>query len=681
MKQLRKRSLLSLLVLLLAIGATACSDDSPNKPSDAGPDTGDGPSGDSGPVPAHCNPLDPTHCALPWPSSFYLKEDTTTPTGFRVNYTAEALPISGKGKMLDVSAWNRKDGFSPSVQPVAYFDKGVSGDGLVGENDDYGKSLEATALVQIIDFTSGERVPLFAEVEQQALQAGFKDKYKPGLLIRPAKRLLENRRYVVVLRVGIKAHDGSALAPPEPFRKIRDGETTGDPTIDKEATRLEPVLKFAEGKGIARKDMLLVWDFHTASAEAVRGDVLFMVDDALARMQQNGGPDFKIIESKDKSQTHLYREITGTISVPSYLATDDNGSWLKRDASGKPEYRGQQDFHFRLHIPACAETAQKPLRVLVYGHGLFGSVDSSLNDEDTRADADRFCVVLMGVDWLGLSNNDTADAVTMITQDWAKFPRVTDRLHQAQVNFAALVELAAGSKLWAATELQVNGTPVADGKEIYYFGISGGGINGFVFTALQKRIEKFVLQVPGGPWTLLMQRSARFLPFVGLLLVEYQDPIDLALLIHLSQQFWDPVDPASYAPHILQNPLPGRSAKKVIVQEALNDPAVNNLGTRYLVRSMGTMPQMTPAHVPLYGVEQKAAPLDSAYLQWDLQQSWRHPGGNLTPKTEPPGPENPHTLLGKTESCRLQLDRFYKADGKAEQTCTAACNKDNAITP
>ena len=202
-------------------------------------------------------------------------------------------------------------------------------------------------------------------------------------------------------------------------------------------------------------------------------------------------------------------------------------------------------------------------------------------------------------------------------------------------------------------------------------------MNGFGFAALQTRIERFVVQVGGGPWTLLMQRSASFLPFIGLLRLEHPDPMNLALLVHLSQSYWDPIDPASYAGHIVDNPLPGRTVKKVIVQEALEDPLVNNVTTRYLVRTMeGKLPLLTPKQQSVYGVDEKAGPLDSAYAQWDTKSTWKHPGGNLTPKDAPPRDNSAHEILRRTESCTLQLERFFKPDGKVEHTCgSGPCGK------
>jgi hypothetical protein len=40
-----------------------------------------------------CDPIDDSTCAFPYPSSFYLKQDVSAGTGFRVNFGDRSLPI------------------------------------------------------------------------------------------------------------------------------------------------------------------------------------------------------------------------------------------------------------------------------------------------------------------------------------------------------------------------------------------------------------------------------------------------------------------------------------------------------------------------------------------------------------------------------------------------------------
>ena len=44
-----------------------------------------------------CDPLDPALCALPFPSSHFLVEDASTPTGLRLNFGPTTLPSNRDG--------------------------------------------------------------------------------------------------------------------------------------------------------------------------------------------------------------------------------------------------------------------------------------------------------------------------------------------------------------------------------------------------------------------------------------------------------------------------------------------------------------------------------------------------------------------------------------------------------
>jgi hypothetical protein len=67
-----------------------------------------------------CDPLDPSECLLPFPSSFLLVNDSTTKTGKRVYIRPEIMvPLNGGGpSLLNPEAWNQKDGFRQVKSPT-----------------------------------------------------------------------------------------------------------------------------------------------------------------------------------------------------------------------------------------------------------------------------------------------------------------------------------------------------------------------------------------------------------------------------------------------------------------------------------------------------------------------------------------------------------------------------------
>jgi hypothetical protein len=642
-------ALCSLMPVLVVV--TACN----------GEDTKD----DSVVLPAHCNPLSTDHCMLPWPSTFYLQADAATKTGYRLHYPSEAMPKNRDGKPLDPTRYGFLDGFSVGSQLVVYFKEGIGEQGLPGF-DSIAASITDQSPIWIIEHTTGERVPYFAE-----LDANIKSNEVAALIIRPQVPLKFNSRYVVVLRSTLRDGQGQPLQPPEPFLRLREGRDTSNPALEGERKRLEEVLSFLDQQKIDRDDVVLAWDFHTASHEAVTGNVTGMVEEALGKLP-SGGPSYTITDTNDApGDPNLLRTIEGEMEVPSYLASDDRDAWLKLDAQGRPVYRGAQKFPFYARIPRCAEQAVGPLPVLIFGPGLFSDPKGeSLKEYHTQL-VEELCMVEVTAQWRGLSNVDAAAVGAQVMIDFSNLPRVTDQLQQAHVNFQVLTELARGP-LMSDAALQVGGKPVADGKTIYYLGISNGGIQGIAFAALNKHIERFAYHVSAGWWSLMIQRSSDFQLLALMMEKIYPSATDRALLVSLTQHLWDYTDPICYARHLLGTPLPGRSKKRVVMQESKYDDQVPNLATRTVARTIG-LDQLSPEVEKIYGLSQKPGPLESGIAQWRTDPPVQPTGKNI-PAPKPADELSAHNRPRRMASFRAQLKAFFKPDGKLVQTCDGVCD-------
>ncbi|CAN0459212.1 unnamed protein product, partial [Scytosiphon promiscuus] len=69
----------------------------------------------------HCDPLDTTLCALPFPSSFFLEEAPQPPgTGYRVSFGAQSLPYTRGRANVAPDALNALDGFS-TLAPILFY--------------------------------------------------------------------------------------------------------------------------------------------------------------------------------------------------------------------------------------------------------------------------------------------------------------------------------------------------------------------------------------------------------------------------------------------------------------------------------------------------------------------------------------------------------------------------------
>ncbi len=649
----------SIFVSATLIFALACSDDVELISADA-----------------ECNPL-MVECLLPWPSTFYLEKDSTTKTGYRVAYPVAAMPANVNvddpkkpGLSVDPTRYNMLDGFSVASQLLVYFPKGVSKKELptLAKLAD---SVTDKSLIWLMEYKTGKKVPLFAEVD-----ANIKPDRNElgGVIIRPQVKLEYDTRYVAVLRAGLKDAKGNPLLPPEPFRKIRDGESITHKELKQEADRLNDVLTFLDKEVGKRSDVLLAWDFHTGSQELIQANLTFLVDDGLKRLPATGPKfsDVKAVDLDKAKEPLVLRTIEGNMHVPSYLETDKRGSWLKLDKDGKPVYQRVQKWPFYVHIPRCAETATKPLPIFVFGHGLFGDLKGELTSEYHKKLQDELCMVTITALWIGISKNDVTDILKdIIIKNFSNLPRITDQLQQAQVNMHTLVKLFKGDFLKDKV-MQVKGKPVADGKEVYYLGISNGGIQGVAYSALSKDINHFVLSVSGGAWSMMIQRSSNFESLALGLSSRYPRAIDRAILVSLSQHLWDYTDPITWARHPIQSPLTGYPKKKIIMQESKYDDQVPNMTTRLVARTIG-LTALTPNVETVYGLTEKAGPLQSAFVQWDMKPKVKPDGTNI-PAPKPKASESAHLTVRQEANWRKQLKTFYAADGKVINPCQGACD-------
>jgi hypothetical protein len=623
--------------LVLAVVLTGCSSSSPSE------------------VPEGCNPLIGDDCLTPFPSAFIEIPDATTATGLRISLPATALPAPRGGSPLDSTRLDLHDGVSPATPFVVYFARGVNAAQLP-MLDQLDQSVTAASTVQIINVATGQRVPVFAELDANASEGA-----RQALLIRPMTRMLPATRYVIAL-VGLQDAEGKPLVA-RGFAALRDGTELTN-ALSAVRASYEQLFAALEGVGVTRRSLTLAWEVTTASDADVTGHLVGMRDQALAMVD---GLSWTIASNTETTgDPDRLREIIGTFQVPWFLTDAAPQATLSTDAGGNPVLHGLGSASFVVDIPACAKTATRPLPVYVFGHGIFGNAANELESPYEKQVGNFLCMVAVGTDWIGLSRDDLPTVINDVLPDFSRFHIVTDRLQQAHVNAQVLTRLFL-RHLKDDPALQVNGHPVTDGSQIYYYGISNGGIQGGTYMALSEDVTRGALSVPGGEWTLMFQRSTGFLSLSTVISIEYPDALDQQILIALLQPDFDFSDPAGFAPHLLASPLPHAPVKHVLVQEGINDTSVPNVATRVLVRAIG-MPGIDLVQ-QVYGVDEAAAPQPSAYTQWDIMPTLVPPDGN-----QPASTDNPvHESVRRLSLVEAQLKAFFAPDGQVEQTCAGPC--------
>ncbi|NOZ02598.1 MAG: hypothetical protein GXP54_12010, partial [Deltaproteobacteria bacterium] len=292
-----------------------------------------------------CNPLSTSDmCILPYPSFFYEDEDTASPTGVRVHYPEDAIPIPDGVPGFNMDPTNAADGVSPAGPILVHFGKDVA-PGNLNTIHELGKSLASSNPIAIIDMETGKRVVFMSEMDMNR-----RDDY-PGryaLIIRPMEPMTMGHRHVAVLTRDLTDADGIPLESPPAFAALRDEIPTTNTEIEAVRNHFEGLFGFLKDHGYARDDLLLAWDFSVASSDFLLGSILSMREKALAEMKGKGLA-YTITKVEDDPNENLAKLVEGDFEVPTFLRADNTFDY---DADHHPVRQAENlSFHFTMIIP------------------------------------------------------------------------------------------------------------------------------------------------------------------------------------------------------------------------------------------------------------------------------------------------------------------------------------------
>jgi hypothetical protein len=595
-----------------------------------------------------CDPLVPDYCMFPFPSNVFTAADPATPTGLRVALTSAALPAHKNGSLIDPSPYNLADGFSPAQAPMTYL-PGATATGLPSWTD-LAASLEPDCPTVVLDAETGERVAHFAELDIS--HAGP----TPAFMIRPVTKLKTGHRYIVAIR-GVVDSSGDVLTASPGFAALRDLSPSDDPDVEVRRPLYADIFARLGAAGVERESLQIAWDFTTASEQHITRDLLHMRDTALALYGEDEGPDFTIdvVDTDFHPETIAYR-LEGTIEVPLFLDSPAAGGRLVRGDDGLPVIDGYANYRWIAMIPQSA--LQSPAGLLQHGHGLLGSA-TQVQGGDRREFANQYNYITFALDWIGMSNSDTANIIEILGQGNAEdFVDVSDRLRQGIVNF----ELGMRMMRTSFANDPVFGQYV-DPSSRQYLGISQGGIFGGTFMAISTEIERGVLGVPGQPYNLLLNRSVDFDVYLTLLQFGYDDGRDIQMFLALTQMLWDHAEPTGYTHRIESDPFPGTPAHQVLIRAAVGDHQVTTLGAHIMARAVGAKHLDTGVR-ELWGLDAVSGSNDSStYVEYAFGLP-EDPIGNV-PQT---ACDDPHGKIGGHPAAMQQAAEFF-ATGVIANTC------------
>jgi len=607
-----------------------------------------GDDGNTSGIADECNPMGGEGCLMPWPSATYLKTDSASVTGYRVDLPVTAMPTNEDGQAVEPDGFNRFDGFTLSGSMLVAFPTGVSVTGLPTFKSPE-ESLAATSPIALIDIDRGERAPFFAEIDQNTADVNKRD-----LIIRPLARLKPGTRYVVAITNRVKAADGGELTAPKGFVALRDGTDFGHPRFAEIAKRWPAYFEKLDTMGFPKESLVLAWDFVTASDEFMRSDLTTMREKALPAIGTNGANLSFTIKSTEPNLPTTYKRYLGTYKAPDFLtAGETDPSILRRGADGLPDMQGMRDAQFAAIIPNCVTTGAVPLPrpTIVFGHGLFGSAKEYLSDDFVGKLAEQDCFIIIAGDFIGLTSRQLQLA-PLAVNDMNRARQISEKLAQSVVDFISLESVTRGP-MATSPEFKFNGQSVIDPANTFYVGGSLGGIMGNTLMAYDPNFKKGVLAVPGGIWSMLLERSAAWFALLGAAQGSYKDPAVYQLVVAALGWAMEPYDPITTAAHVIKDPLFGQPAKDILIWYSIGDCLVTNIATEIIAREMG-INVLGPSVKSPWKLPPMAGPMRSGVNIYN-----EHPTPLPPDTNQPPAEDNgTHSGINKKPPALRQIKDF-----------------------
>ncbi len=643
-------------------------------------------------IPQDCEVLSDKNCLLPFPSDFHTRADDSTGTHKRIDLPTGQLPNSS-GVTLDPSLWNLNDGWSPSTPILAYVPGLDPTRTALPSEGDIGFSVTEGSATAIVDLTTGQLVPHWAEMDARATNDADR-----LLILRPATSLIETHQFAVAFRHLIGT-DGAPLPAPITFQAIRDNNETGDARIAERQRAFNVAFPRMASAGVAREGLYLAWTFTVASQQSLAGRVLAMRDDAFGKLA-GLPPAYKVAEVQTSGlRDGVGRVVRGTFEVPSYLSGDGGpGSVMTYSLlNGLPISTGTATANFTCSLPEKGLATGEAVPV-VYGHGLLGGAEevvSSQVQETVAKNNSVYCAT----DTVGMSRADTSYAASALG-NINLFPSIPDRLQQAMLNNLFLGRLLTHlAGLGAAAEFQTSdGANMLNNAEAYYDGNSQGAIFGGAVTAVSTEWTKAVLGVGGMNYSTLLQRSTDFNRFLPVLEGAYPDPLEQQLVFGVLQMLWDRGETAGYVQHLTDRAYDRTPRHQVLMTVAFGDHQVATITADNIARTLRIPiyePTLGDDVEPMLGVTTsqddffynlgpiRKFPLDGSALYYWYDGTLPPPLGNITPtmssayQAQCQGSaaetdvacQDPHEMPRRQPQVIAQKKAFFHADGTINNVC------------
>lgn len=594
-----------------------------------------------------CDPLDETECSLPFPSFHFMRRDSSTETGWRVNLQGKLLPLLKGGIPMDPHFLNELDGFS-TMGPILFYLEGMKEAHEADLSGTRTPRLQGPA--NLADSLTSQSITLLLDVNASALIAhsaeiDYLDPINPLVLIFPAQPLQHNNHYAVAV---INATDGNGdrILPTPGMQALFD---PGSNIFAMESDRREryqtqvfPVLQQAvpwlaasfSREGTPPDSLQLLFDFVTVSETSQLGPVRHVRDAALAHIVNDWNGDWsphvrvnRLIEQSEKCDSNdgqssdLARIVHAELDVPWFLTGFGPGqraAFLDADAVRYSQPTTIGVAKFMVGIPCSARAAAlglsggKPIRAIMeYGHGLFFTREEAL-DRFLLQMANDEGYAITAMDWRGMSAYDLPYVAKTLLSKPRLFQAVRDNLIQGYANKYALQHFSQNGMLstgWfdfaSSYTSDTRRVPTLDNQPPVpvFYGNSQGGILGAGYAALSGAtglIKRAVLGVPGTPFALIMTRSLDFTGYDKLLLLNFYNNRNVRIFLAMAQMGWDSLEGSGVLATPVKEPIP-----PILMQAGLGDAVVPTIAAEALARGFNASILSSNPRSSIYGVSQK----------------------------------------------------------------------------
>jgi hypothetical protein len=415
-------------------------------------------------------------------------------------------------------------------------------------------------------------------------------------------------------------------------------------------------------------------------------------------IEQGSAPGFTVSEVANVDNAKFHRVIRGTFTVPCFLTRNcEPGGIMQLDTDGLPVRDGDYEANFTCMIPQVPLPSEggSAMWPIIHGHGLLGTAEGVLGGFTADfAKAHRF--VGCATDEIGMADEDIPEVLDALTEisDFRKLP---DRLQQGLLNELFLARLAAHPGGFASHPAFQDGDGTNPGQlvletgEVFYEGVSQGGIMGGALTAISPDMTRTVLRVGAMNYSTLLTRSSNWGPFGAIFGSSYRDELARPLLLGLMQILWDRGEPNGYAHVMTTDPPPDTPEHTVLKLIALGDHQVSNFASDVQARTMSGMktnagaidPIRWPDYEALWDIPRITAGAypysGSAIIYWDAgpyRVNPSNPGQTIGTQPPPygnvpPDPtwEDPHTSPRDPGPQFELMSTFLRPDGYIDDVC------------